>query len=94
MLRPRWGYGSDVGGRRTPWIIGGMAVLALGGVAARRSPPRWMAAQPRAPASRSPSSPSSLIGVGVGAAGTSLLVLLAKRVDARSGARPRRPSSG
>ena len=33
LLRPRLGHGSDVGGRRTPWIIGGMAVLALGGVA-------------------------------------------------------------
>ena len=33
-LRPRMGFGSDVGGRRTPWIAGGMAVLALGGVAA------------------------------------------------------------
>ena len=31
MLRPRLGYGSDLGGRRTPWIIGGMTVLALGG---------------------------------------------------------------
>ena len=34
MLRPRLGYGSDVGGRRTPWIIGGMALLALGGLGA------------------------------------------------------------
>jgi BCD family chlorophyll transporter-like MFS transporter len=34
MLRPRMGYGSDMGGRRTPWIIGGMAVLALGGILA------------------------------------------------------------
>jgi BCD family chlorophyll transporter-like MFS transporter len=30
MLRPRMGHGSDVGGRRTPWIIGGMCVLATG----------------------------------------------------------------
>ena len=36
ILRPRWGYGSDMGGRRTPWIIGGMAVLALGGSARAR----------------------------------------------------------
>ena len=35
MLRPRLGYGSDVSGRRTPWIVGGMAVLALGGAAGR-----------------------------------------------------------
>ena len=25
------GWGSDVGGRRTPWIVGGMAALCLGG---------------------------------------------------------------
>jgi MFS transporter, BCD family, chlorophyll transporter len=34
VLRPRWGHGSDNGGRRTPWIIGGMATLALGGILA------------------------------------------------------------
>ena len=34
LSRPRWGYGSDMGGSRTRWIIGGMAVLALGGVLA------------------------------------------------------------
>src|SRR3569833_4763159 len=34
VLRPRWGYGSDRGGRRTPWIVGGMALLALGGAGA------------------------------------------------------------
>jgi len=30
--RPRMGFGSDIGGRRTPWIVGGMVVLALGGL--------------------------------------------------------------
>jgi BCD family chlorophyll transporter-like MFS transporter len=34
MLRPRLGYGSDCGGRRTPWIVGGMGVLAAGGTLA------------------------------------------------------------
>jgi BCD family chlorophyll transporter-like MFS transporter len=34
ILRPAWGYGADVGGRRTPWIIGGLATLAIGGVGA------------------------------------------------------------
>lgn len=34
VMRPRMGHGSDVGGRRTPWIMGGMAVLATGGVLA------------------------------------------------------------
>src|SRR6201989_3137958 len=31
LLRPRLGYGSDLGGRRTPWIVGGMALHAAGG---------------------------------------------------------------
>ena len=31
VLRPRWGHGSDNGGKRTPWILGGMATLAVGG---------------------------------------------------------------
>nr|MDJ0778375.1 PucC family protein [Gammaproteobacteria bacterium] len=34
LSRPRWGYGSDLRGRRTPWIVGGMAILALGAVGA------------------------------------------------------------
>ena len=34
LSRPRWGYGSDMGARRTPWIIGGMGVLALGPIVA------------------------------------------------------------
>jgi BCD family chlorophyll transporter-like MFS transporter len=34
LTRPRMGHGGDVGGRRTPWIVGGMAVLALGGALA------------------------------------------------------------
>src|SRR5262249_43095626 len=34
VLRPRLGYGSDLGGRRVPWIVGGMAVLSGGGVLA------------------------------------------------------------
>ncbi|NNM00655.1 MAG: MFS transporter, partial [Gammaproteobacteria bacterium] len=34
ISRPRMGYGSDVGGRRAPWIIGGMATLAGGAIVA------------------------------------------------------------
>src|SRR5687767_235644 len=34
LLRPRMGYGSDVGQRRTPWIVGGMTALAAGGFGA------------------------------------------------------------
>src|SRR3974390_3279784 len=34
LLRPRLGYGSDLGGRRPPWTIGGMALHAVGGAPA------------------------------------------------------------
>lgn len=79
VLRPRLGYGSDVGGRRTPWILAGMAVLALGGVAAAASV-ALMALQPLAGVLLAVIA-FMMIGGGVGAAGTSLLVLLAKQVS-------------
>ncbi len=79
ILRPRLGYGSDVGGRRTPWIVGGMAVLALGGTAAAVAT-AWMATNAVAGVALAAVA-FVAIGVGVGAAGTSLLVLLAKRVE-------------
>ena len=79
LLRPRFGYGSDVGGRRTPWIIGGMAVLALGGVGAAVGT-AWIASNPIAGIALATLA-FVLIGAGVGAAGTTLLVLLAQRVD-------------
>ena len=78
ISRPRMGFGSDVGGRRTPWIIGGLAVLALGAVGAAAAT-AWMGS----------SRPAGIalallcfvaIGFGVSASGTNLLVLLAKRV--------------
>ena len=88
ILRPRLGYGSDLGGRRTPWIIGGMAVLALGGVlAALATALMAIDADRRHRCSRCWR--FALIGLGVGACGTSLLVLLAKRV-AEDAARRRR----
>lgn len=74
VLRPRLGHGSDVGGRRTPWIIGGMAVLSLGGLGAAVLMARTLVG---GIALAIPS--FILIGLGVGAAGTALLVLLAKR---------------
>jgi BCD family chlorophyll transporter-like MFS transporter len=78
ITRPRWGYGSDMGGRRTPWIIGGMLVLALGGVGAAASV-AWMAASPLL-GTLAAILAFTVIGIGVGAAGTSLLALLASRV--------------
>ncbi len=79
ITRPNWGYGSDVGGRRTPWIVGGMAVLALGGFLAALATV-WMATNLIAGIALAVLA-FILIGLGVGAAGTSLLVLLAKRVE-------------
>jgi MFS transporter, BCD family, chlorophyll transporter len=78
VVRPRMGFGSDVGGRRTPWIVGGLALLALGAIGAAAAT-AWM----------NHSHPAGtalafvcfvLIGVGVSASGTNVLVLLAKRV--------------
>ena len=79
VLRPRWGHGSDNGGKRTPWIIGGMAVLAFGGFLAAVSV--WLAASQFWLGLALASVAFTLIGIGVGAAGTSLLVLLAETVQ-------------
>ncbi|MBL8584702.1 MAG: BCD family MFS transporter, partial [Rhizobiaceae bacterium] len=78
IARPLWGHVSDRGGRRTPWIVGGVALLALAGVGAAMST-----------ALMAESFPVGfvlamldfvLIGFGIGAAGTSLLALLASSV--------------
>lgn len=76
VLRPRWGHGSDGGRRRTPWIIGGMAVLAIGGALAAVATALMQANLPAGLALGLIA--FLLIGVGVGAAGTSLLTLLAE----------------
>ncbi len=75
LSRPRWGYGSDMGHRRTPWIIGGMGVLALGAV---------MATNAALITSGAPLVgvllgivAFGMIGAGVAASGTSLLAMLA-----------------
>lgn len=77
MLRPRWGHGSDGGARLTPWIIGGMAVLAVGGAGASLAtavvPFDFWSGIALATGS------FLLVGIGSGATGTCLLVLLAKR---------------
>jgi BCD family chlorophyll transporter-like MFS transporter len=78
MSRPRFGHGSDVGGRTTAWIVGGMFLLGLGGIGAAAGTNLFA---------------GSLIlgflvcilsftaiGLGASAASTSLLVTLAKHV--------------
>ncbi|MBV8926983.1 MAG: BCD family MFS transporter [Bradyrhizobium sp.] len=79
VLRPRLGYGSDIGGRRTPWIIGGMMLHATGGALAAVAT-AWMATHLFLGIALAVVA-FMLIGVGVSAAGTSLLVLLAKRTE-------------
>ncbi|MEL6475088.1 MAG: BCD family MFS transporter [Pseudomonadota bacterium] len=79
LSRPRWGYGSDVGDARTPWIIGGMIVLALGGVLAAvatlvMASLLWTGVALAVLA-------FFIIGLGVGAAGTNQLALLATQTD-------------
>ena len=81
MIRPKFGHGSDRGGRRTPWIVGGMALLCVGGVicsiaTALMGRHLYMAVALAVTG-------YAAVGLGVGAAGTSLLVLLAKQVDER-----------
>jgi BCD family chlorophyll transporter-like MFS transporter len=78
IARPRMGHGSDVGGRRTPWIIGGVAVLGTGGIIAALATV-WMASDRPAGIALAVLG-FMLVGLGVSASGTSLLVMLAKRV--------------
>jgi BCD family chlorophyll transporter-like MFS transporter len=77
-LRPRFGYGSDQVGRRTPWIIGGMAVLALGGLGAAFA--TALMAESAVSGIALAVAAFTLIGIGVGASGTSLLALMATHV--------------
>ncbi|MEK9529177.1 MAG: PucC family protein, partial [Gammaproteobacteria bacterium] len=79
LARPYIGYGSDGGSRRTPWIVGGMIILATGSVTATLGatliPTMGIGGHVVAALGY------LLIGVGSGAAGTSLLVFLSKQVS-------------
>ncbi len=75
ITRPNWGFLADQGGNRTRWIILGMIMLALGGLGAA-------AAIPVLESNLAMGLALSVvayvvIGLGVGASGTSLLALLA-----------------
>ena len=85
VLRPRWGYGSDRSGQRTNWIVGGMAALCLGGFGAACG--TALAAENLALGLALAALSFLCVGMGAGAAGTSLLVLLSGGVaPARRGA--------
>ena len=81
ISRPRMGHGSDVGGRRTPWIIGGMVLLAAGGMTATLGTV-WAGSHTVAGLAVALLG-FLLIGTGVSACGTNLLVMLAKSVPAQ-----------
>ncbi len=79
VIRPKMGFISDKGKHKTPWIIGGMSVLAIGGAGASLGTAMmgvnlilglvisFIA--------------FVMIGIGVSISGTSLLALLAKSVN-------------
>ena len=78
LCRPLWGHGSDRGRGRALWIVGGIVVLALGAMLAVQTTITfagdfWTAMAIGILA-------YTLIGVGVGASGTSALALLASGV--------------
>ena len=75
ITRPNWGFRSDKGGRRTPWVISGMIILGSGGFIAAAAIP-LMETQLTLGLILSILA-YAMIGLGVGASGTSLLALLA-----------------
>jgi len=76
ILRPAWGHGSDVGGKRTPWIVAGMTTLAAGGFLAACGVALGAAWLGLALCIAG----FLAVGVGAGAAGTSVLAMLATGV--------------
>lgn len=78
LLRPRVGHGADQGGRCTPWIVAGMALLAGGGALAAFATATMV--DSRAFGIVLALIAYVAIGAGVGTAGTANLTLLTKRV--------------
>ncbi len=77
--RPLWGHQSDLASRRTPWIILGMGVLALGSLMAVDA--ALMMGYDSIWPTMLAITGFTMIGAGVGMAGTGLLALLASRVE-------------
>jgi BCD family chlorophyll transporter-like MFS transporter len=81
MTRPKWGFASDAGGKRTRFILGGMVVLAIGALLAAMGilvlHTAFVAGMAMSVVAY------ALIGLGVGASGTSVLALLATTTTPR-----------
>ena len=79
ISRPNWGFLSDKGGNRTFWIIIGVIILCLGSILACIGilliPENYLFGLTISIFAY------ILIGIGVGASGTSLLAFLATRTD-------------
>lgn len=78
LCRPLWGHGSDKGGSRALWIVGGIMVLGLGAFLAVQA--TVMVEGDFTFAMLLAILAYTLIGMGVGASGTSALALLASGV--------------
>ena len=79
LIRPRMGFGSDQTRRASPWIRGGILVLASGGVLAATS--TILLNHSIVLGIALATIAFLMIGIGVSSSGTALLVLLAKRVE-------------
>ncbi len=79
LIRPRMGFGSDQTRRASPWIRGGILVLASGGVLAAAS--TIVLSNSIVLGIALATIAFLMIGIGVSSSGTALLVLLAKRVE-------------
>ena len=79
VIRPRMGFESDIGAKRTPWIIGGVGLLALGGLGAAIA--TALMGVNLILGITAAIIAFFFIGIGVSMAGTSLLALLAKGVS-------------
>lgn len=79
ISRPVWGHRSDTGGSRTIWILAGLALLAFAGTLA--SATTLIFSQNHALGLAVAFVAYVLIGVGIGASGTSLLALIATRTS-------------
>ena len=79
LIRPRMGFGSDQTRRASPWIRGGILVLASGGVLAAAS--TILLSNSVVLGIALATIAFLMIGIGVSSSGTALLVLLAKRVE-------------
>lgn len=86
ITRPNWGFLSDRGGNRTFWILAGMAMLGAGAMLAAAAVP--VLERALVPGLALSVVAYALIGLGVGACGTSLLALLATATAPR-----RRPAA-